>query len=125
MWYFAVLVSFFLFSVIFQVQYSIVQISIRQDMFIRCCKVKRVFREVTKVHSYYYSLVLLFVQTYRHPEWPGPWLGPRPAEECKRQFTEAQLRGGDGVIGLQAGFNKGATQAGQNFGAGRKILIGK
>jgi len=29
------------------------------------------------------------------------------------------------VIGLQAGQNKGATQAGQNIGAGRKIIFGK
>ncbi|XP_017886457.1 muscle-specific protein 20-like [Ceratina calcarata] len=63
--------------------------------------------------------------TYRHPEWRGPWLGPRPAEENKRNFTEEQLRAGESVIGLQAGTNKGATQAGQNFGATRKILLGK
>uniref|UniRef100_A0A069DQ56 Putative calponin n=1 Tax=Panstrongylus megistus TaxID=65343 RepID=A0A069DQ56_9HEMI len=62
---------------------------------------------------------------YKHPEWHGPWLGPRPSEENKRQWTEEQLRAGEGVIGLQAGQNKGATQAGQNFGATRKILLGK
>ncbi|KAL6422878.1 hypothetical protein ACFW04_010422 [Cataglyphis niger] len=63
--------------------------------------------------------------TYKHPEWRGPWLGPKPAEENKRSFTEEQLRAGEGLIGLQAGTNKGATQAGQNFGATRKILLGK
>ncbi|XP_012267095.1 muscle-specific protein 20-like [Athalia rosae] len=63
--------------------------------------------------------------TYKHPEWRGPWLGPRPSEENKRAFTEAQLRAGENVIGLQAGSNKGATQAGQSFGATRKILLGK
>lgn len=62
---------------------------------------------------------------YRHPEWPGPWLGPRPAEENRREWTEEQLRAGEAVIGLQAGSNRGATQAGQNFGATRKILLGK
>ncbi|KAF3424367.1 hypothetical protein E2986_03228 [Frieseomelitta varia] len=65
------------------------------------------------------------LQTYRHPEWRGPWLGPKPSEENKRNFTEEQLRAGEGYIGLQAGTNKGATQAGQNFGATRKILLGK
>jgi len=35
------------------------------------------------------------------------------------------LRAGEGLIGLQAGTNKGATQAGQNFGASRKIILGK
>lgn len=64
-------------------------------------------------------------QTYKHPEWRGPWLGPKPAEENKRAFTEEQLRAGEGLIGLQAGTNKGATQAGQSFGATRKILLGK
>lgn len=63
--------------------------------------------------------------TYKHPEWRGPWLGPKPSEEHKRHFTEDQLRAGEGIIGLQAGTNKGATQSGQNFGASRKIIFGK
>uniref|UniRef100_A0A182UGS0 Transgelin n=1 Tax=Anopheles melas TaxID=34690 RepID=A0A182UGS0_9DIPT len=62
---------------------------------------------------------------YKHPEFRGPYLGPRPAEENRREFTEEQLRAGEGLIGLQAGSNKGATQAGLNFGATRKILLGK
>ena len=70
-------------------------------------------------------IVVVCLQTYLHPEWPGPYLGPKPAEECKRDFTEEQLRAGETIIGLQAGQNKGATQAGQNLGAGRKILLGK
>jgi len=64
-------------------------------------------------------------QTYKHPEWKGPWLGPKPSDECKRDFTEEQLKAGEGIIGLQAGQNKGASQAGQNMGAGRKIILGK
>jgi len=71
------------------------------------------------------TLFALGRTTYLHPEWPGPYLGPKPAEECKREFTEEQLRAGETIIGLQAGQNKGATQAGQNLGAGRKILLGK
>ncbi|KAK7874512.1 hypothetical protein R5R35_001595 [Gryllus longicercus] len=71
------------------------------------------------------TLFALGRTTYRHADWKGPWLGPRPAEEHKRDFTEEQLRAGEGIIGLQAGQNKGATQAGQNIGAGRKILLGK
>ncbi|KAH1027719.1 hypothetical protein HUJ05_001173 [Dendroctonus ponderosae] len=62
---------------------------------------------------------------YKHPEWRGPFLGPRPSEENKREFSEQKLRAGEGMIGLQAGSNKGATQAGQNFGASRKIILGK
>ncbi|XP_056644344.1 muscle-specific protein 20-like [Diorhabda carinulata] len=62
---------------------------------------------------------------YRHPEWRGPFLGPKPSEENKREFSEQQLRAGEAIIGLQAGQNRGATQAGQNFGASRKIILGK
>lgn len=62
---------------------------------------------------------------YRHPEWKGPFLGPRGAEENKREFSEAQLRAGENIIGLQAGTNRGASQSGQSFGATRKILLGK
>lgn len=62
---------------------------------------------------------------WKHPEFPGPQLGPKPADEAKRDFTEEQLNAGKTVIGLQAGQNKGATQAGQSMGAGRKIILGK
>ena len=60
-----------------------------------------------------------------HPEWPGPWLGPKPAESNVRTFDEETIAAGKTVIGLQAGQNKGATQAGQNIGASRKIIFGK
>ncbi|XP_059055437.1 muscle-specific protein 20-like [Achroia grisella] len=62
---------------------------------------------------------------YKHPEWRGPFLGPKPAEENRREFSEDVLRAGQTVIGLQAGTNKVATQSGQNFGASRKIILGK
>ncbi|CAB3228299.1 unnamed protein product [Arctia plantaginis] len=71
------------------------------------------------------TLFALGRETYRHSEWSGPYLGPKPSEECKREFSDEVLQAGKTVIGLQAGSNKGATQAGQNMGAGRKILLGK
>ena len=71
------------------------------------------------------TLFALGRTTYKHPEWKGPYLGPKPSDECKRDFSEEQLKAGQTIIGLQAGSNKGATQAGQNLGAGRKILLGK
>nr|AAY68367.1 muscle protein 20-like protein [Anoplophora glabripennis] len=71
------------------------------------------------------TLFALGRETYRHSEWPGPYLGPKPSDENKREFSEEQLKAGQTVIGLQAGQNKGATQAGQNIGAGRKIILGK
>jgi len=52
----------------------------------------------------------------------GPMLGPEEATENKREFTDDQLRAGEGIIGLQAGSNKGASQAGQNFGKTRAII---
>jgi len=63
--------------------------------------------------------------SYKHPEWPGPWLGPKPSEENKREFSDETIAAGKTAIGLQAGTNKGATQAGQNMGAGRKIILNK
>jgi len=71
------------------------------------------------------SICSLGRTTYNHPEWPGPWLGPRPSQENKREFSDEVLAAGQAVIGLQAGSNKGASQAGSNLGAGRKIILGK
>lgn len=51
----------------------------------------------------------------------GPRLGVKESQGEKRHFTEAQMRAGEGVIGLQAGYAEGATQSGQNFGLGRQI----
>ena len=67
----------------------------------------------------------IYDQTYKHPEWRGPWLGPRPSEENRRHFTEEQLKAGETVIGLQAGTNRGANQSGISIGTTRKILLGK
>jgi len=57
--------------------------------------------------------------------WAGPYLGPRPSSENKREFSDEVIQAGKTVIGLQAGSNQGASQAGQNMGAGRKIILGK
>ena len=57
-----------------------------------------------------------------HKIYNGPRLGPEESTVNKREFTEEQLRAGEGVIGLQAGSNKGASQAGQNFGKTRAII---
>lgn len=69
--------------------------------------------------------ILQNLQAHKHPEWRGPSLGPKPAEENRREFSEDVLRAGEGVIGLQAGTNNFATQSGQSFGASRKIILGK
>ena len=49
-------------------------------------------------------------------------LGPKEADKNKREFTDEQLQAGKGVIGLQMGSNKGASQAGATpYGLGRQI----
>ncbi|KAF8784309.1 muscle-specific protein 20-like [Argiope bruennichi] len=58
---------------------------------------------------------------YLHPEFPGPFLGPKPAEKNEREFTEEQLRAGETIINLQYGTNKGANQSGINFGNTRHM----
>ncbi|XP_070568592.1 myophilin-like [Ptychodera flava] len=58
------------------------------------------------------------------PGYSGPALGPKQAMENKREWTDEQLQQQKQMkseIGLQMGSNKGASQAGQNFGLGRQI----
>ena len=51
--------------------------------------------------------------TQMHPEYSGPMIGPKMATKNERNFTEEQVRQGrDGMVGLQSGSNKGASQAG-------------
>ncbi|XP_044590333.1 myophilin [Cotesia glomerata] len=50
-----------------------------------------------------------------------PVIGPKEAEKNVRNFSEEQLRAGQGVISLQYGSNKGATQSGINFGNTRHM----
>ncbi len=52
----------------------------------------------------------------------GASLGPKEATSNRRDFSQEQLRAGEGIIGLQAGYNKGASQSGQNFGKTRAII---
>lgn len=51
-----------------------------------------------------------------------PGFGPRESSAKPREFSEETLRAGQGVIGLQMGTNKGASQSGMNFGKTRSIL---
>jgi len=49
----------------------------------------------------------------------GTTIGPKPLERHGRDFTADQLRAGEGLIGLQSGTNKFATQKGMKIGAVR------
>ncbi|CAB3381222.1 muscle-specific protein 20 [Cloeon dipterum] len=68
------------------------------------------------------SLYALGRITQKHPEYTGPTLGPKMAEKNEREFTEDQLRASEGHLGLQMGFNKGASQSGHGgFGNARHM----
>lgn len=49
-------------------------------------------------------------------------LGPKESAANVRNFTDEQLKAGANVISLQYGSNKGASQAGMNFGKSRMII---
>ncbi|KAK2181589.1 hypothetical protein NP493_391g02035 [Ridgeia piscesae] len=65
----------------------------------------------------------LGIEAQTKPDYRGPenyW--PKKSMRNIRSFTEEQLRAGDSIIGLQAGSNKGASQAGLTMGKQRMIL---
>lgn len=51
----------------------------------------------------------------------GPALGPREANRNVREFSDEQLKAGQGIIGLQMGTNQLASQKGMSFGNTRHI----
>jgi len=53
--------------------------------------------------------------------YAGPALGPREAQRNTREFTDEQLKAGQGIIGLQMGTNQCASQKGMSFGNVRHI----
>ncbi|TGZ72293.1 hypothetical protein CRM22_002179 [Opisthorchis felineus] len=57
-----------------------------------------------------------------HDDFTGPTLGPKLAQENKREFSEQQLKEAANVVSLQYGSNKGASQAGMSMGKQRMIL---
>jgi len=67
-------------------------------------------RNISQVTLCLYALART---TQKHPEYNGPKLGPKMATKNERNFSDEQIRQGrDGAVGLQAGSNKGASQAG-------------
>jgi len=76
-------------------------------------------RNIPQVTLCLYSLGRI---TQLHPEYNGPRLGPKMAEKQERTFTEEQLRASEGQLGLQMGYNKGASQSGHGgFGNTRHM----
>lgn len=66
------------------------------------------------------TILQLGTEAQRHA-FNGPTIGARPTEKHVVEFTEEQLRAGQSIIGLQAGTNKCASQAGMNMGGVRHI----
>lgn len=54
-------------------------------------------------------------------KFAGPVIGVKESTKVERQFDELTLKAGEGIIGAQAGFTGGATQAGMNIGKGRGV----
>ncbi|KAF2354364.1 Calponin domain [Trinorchestia longiramus] len=50
-----------------------------------------------------------------------PSIGPKEASKNVREFSEDQLRASEGIINLQYGSNKGASQTGMSFGTTRHM----
>ncbi|XP_072019131.1 myophilin-like isoform X1 [Amphiura filiformis] len=78
--------------------------------------------EAKNVPQFTQCIVALGRRAQMNPSYNGPLLGPKQATENKREFSEEQLEAGKYIHSLQMGSNKGASQAGQNFGVGRQII---
>ncbi|XP_074653763.1 muscle-specific protein 20-like isoform X2 [Tubulanus polymorphus] len=74
-------------------------------------------RNMTQVLN---SILQLGSEAQRHG-FNGMTIGPKPTEKNFREFSDAQLKAGQGIIGLQAGTNKCASQKGMGMGATRHI----
>lgn len=48
-------------------------------------------------------------------------IGPKESEKNVRNFSEEQLRASEGIVNLQYGSNKGASQSGMSFGNTRHM----
>jgi hypothetical protein len=66
------------------------------------------------------TVLQIGTEAQRH-RFNGPTCGAKPSEKHVVEFTQEQLRAGQGIIGLQAGTNKCASQSGMSFGAVRHI----
>ncbi|KAK7108822.1 myophilin-like [Littorina saxatilis] len=62
------------------------------------------------------------IEVESHPSYNGNKVWPPKSQPNVRHFSEEQLRAGQNVISLQYGSNKGASQAGMNFGKKRMIM---
>merc|ERR1711962_139338 len=78
--------------------------------------------ECNNIPSVIDAIYSLGRKCHHHENQEIPALGPKEADENKREFTQEQIDAGKTTIGLQMGTNKLASQAGQNFGKTRAII---
>lgn len=74
---------------------------------------QNVWQVVTCIHA--------FGRKAQQMGFQGPVLGPKESAKNVREFSDEQMKAGQGVIGLQMGTNKVASQAGMSFGGQRHI----
>ena len=85
----------------------------------KCNTLFVVFTQVLYIFLYYFFVNVLQAQKNGYD---GPVLGVKEADSNPRNFSEEKMKAGATVIGLQAGTNKVASQAGMNFGKSRSII---
>jgi len=78
--------------------------------------------ECNNIPSVIDAIYSLGRKIHHHENQELPALGPKEADENKREFTQEQIDAGKNIIGLQMGTNECASQAGQNFGKTRAII---
>ncbi|OWF41392.1 Calponin-3 [Mizuhopecten yessoensis] len=66
------------------------------------------------------TILQVGTEAQRH-QFNGPTTGAKPTTKHVVHFTKDQMRAGQGIIGLQAGTNKCASQKGMSIGAVRHI----
>jgi len=67
------------------------------------------------------QLVTVAVLQCQRNGFDGPVIGARPTERNVREFSDEQMKAGETIIGLQAGTNRCATQAGMSIGGVRHV----
>ena len=79
-------------------------------------------RSICKQYTETHHLFISILFQAQKKKFNGPVLGPKMSDANSRDFTEEQLRAGQGMVGLlNDGMNKGANQSGQSFGLSRHI----
>ncbi|KAI3382830.1 hypothetical protein SNEBB_002039 [Seison nebaliae] len=69
----------------------------------------------------YQVVICIFALGRKVSKNGGDGIGPKEAEANPREFSKQKIEEGKKFIGLQMGYNKGASQSGMSFGRFRQI----